>query len=484
MSCETCGNMMDENEICATCSGAEANTSAATTATEPPAKKKPIVAIAVVAVLVVVGIILAVVFGGGGKTEEDALSTVLRETSKVYSEEIALFVSGNEVFSRMSEIGEGSSVNLFDVPGYGTATIVNDKVSKVLALGIESPMLPISLAAFFAEDKLVFSADELLVVEAPTTMLGDEINAFFTKNGMPAEPTLDGLNSLDVAYSALSEGDAQMQEELAKELEALFKSFLDAATFEQSTGEVTIGSASKPCDVMTLSMDMKTFSEWCSKELIPWLRETVIMKNYFDMAASMNAYGDTYEDYLMQLDMFEADLKELATEDGGFSYEFKVIKNVIVSYSCTVTARGETVQAVFSATGEKYHLDDISFRMIENGTELASFSMKGSHVNTSHFTSNIVVTDNSYGTNESVNANIDWDTKGGDNNFKVSSGGVTFAFTLRLDGEDVLASIDIPYLATASWRMAQSADGVTVPTATTRLSELDMASLYSILMNF
>jgi len=484
MNCETCGKMMDENGVCATCSGAETSGSATFSNPEPPAKKKPVVALAVVAVIVVVGIILAIVFGGKKAGGKDALFAALEESGKVYSEEMALFVSGNEVFSRMSEIGEGSSMNLFDVTGYGTATMINDKVGKVLSLGVESPMLPMSLAAFFCDDKLVFSAGELLVVEAPTAMLGDEINAFFTKNGMPTEPTLEALNNFDVAYSGLAEEDTQMQEELKKEVEALYKSFLDTATFEQSTGEITIGSAAKSCDVMTLSMDTKTFSDWCSKELIPWLRKTEVMKNYFEMTASMNAYGDTYEDYLMQLDMLEAELKELAKEDGSFTYEFKVIKNVIVSFSCIVKADGETAQIVVSATGEKYYLDNISVRMIENGTELMSFSMKGSHVNASHFTSDILVTDNSYGAGESISANIDWDTKGGDNNFKLSSGGVTFAFTLRLDGGDVLASVDIPYVATGSWRMSEFAGGVTVPAVTTRLSELDMGSLYSILMNF
>ena len=492
MNCESCGNMMDENGVCPTCSEAETNdlAPAVDTATiaspELPAKKKPVIAIAAVAVVAVVGIILAVVFGGGGKTAKgkDALYAAFEETNKVYGEEIALFVSGNEVFSRMEEIGKGSSLNVLDAAGYGTATIINDKVGKVLSLGVESPMLPMSLAAFFCDDKLVVSAGELLAVEAPTTMLGDEINAFFTKNGMSAEPALDGFNSIDVAYSVLAGGNVQMQEQLTKELDVLIDSFLEAATFEQSTGEITIGSAAKSCDVMTLSMDMKTLSNWCSKELLPWLREAEIVKNYFEMAASMNAYGDTYEDYLMQLDMIDEELKELAAEEGGFSYEFKAIKNVIVSYDCTVTTDSDTVQVVVSTTGEKYYLDDISVRIIENGEELMSFSMKGSHVNTNHFTSEIVVVDNSYGAAETVSANIDWDTKGGDNNFKVSSGGVAFAFTLRLDDKDVLASVNIPYVVTGSWRMAESAGGVTVPVATTRLSELDMMSLYSILMSF
>ena len=498
MYCENCGTPLDEQGVCPTCPKPEADS---TTPVEPPVlspepeapvtpaapetpakKKPPVVAIAAIAVVAVVAVILAVVLGGGKPKGIDALYKAFETTKTAYNEELALLVSGNEVLSRMEAIGKDSSAHTVEAAGYGTATITNDKTGNVLSITAESPMLPVSLGAFFCDDKLIFAAADMLVVEAPTTMLGDEINAFLTKNGMPEEAQLESLNSIDFGYSALAAlADASEDEEFIKEAEALSRSFFEAATIELGTGEITIGGAQKNCDVIDVTMDMKTFSDWYSAKLFPWLRESEYFKDYFKKLESVQTYGTTYEDFLEMLDTAEVEIQNAADEEGSIHYRLKTIKDVIVSFACIVTSEGDTMEMEVSFTGEKYHLDEIFMRIAENGVDQMTFSMKGSHINTNHITSTILVKDNTSAVTLPASFVLDWDAKGGDNNFTVSVGGMGISMTLRLDGEDVLVAVDIPYAITGSWRMS-AGGSVTVPAPSVKLADLDMMSLYSIIL--
>jgi len=450
--------------------------------------KPPMKLVVAAAVIIIIAAAAFIIVRGSGRSY---VYTVMQNTQKAYQKEIDSFTDGNPVVNTLITNLTQSNTQKIEISGFGRIDVRDDKTNQIFQVNTVFSELPVSANTYVTNDAVIFGYDGVLYLDANPQAFGTDLVSALDNLGLGLlgftgvdvniiKKLVKQLDTFDFSYNGIQKFNAFNQSddiaEVMKLISGQMRNFTKRADYKKQNSTVQLGDKTVKTKQIILTADADVLEGWLTEDVMPALKESDALRNYWNGLNGANALRNEYDgsyyestDYDKMLTLAEFAIpkfiEEMRNVNGEIVINIQVYKGVAVSIE--VLARngsaGEEVSFMLSALGEKYRLNDIRFNFFD-GSDSYEISASGNHFSKTAFTSAVRL--RAPDINEELT--IEWDLQETNNNLRIGCAGELFSMALLADGGVVTAKF-APYF---TWSVESLDSPVILPEKTKKLRDV------------